>query len=234
MFDWFTWLWTWFADGLGREVLFRTYQHIYLTVIALAIAIAIALPLGVILARTRFRGLAQGVLAAAGVIQTVPTLALIAFVVAIFAAMQKAGWIDLPAIGVFPGIVALTLYALLPILRNTFTGIQQVDASVIEVARGMGMKPSQILTTVELPLALPVIMAGVRISTVWTIGIAALAGLIGAGGTGAIIMRGLQMVNIKLLLAGTIPAAALAVLFDWLLGRMEIWLTPSGMRQSQQ
>ncbi|MGC9455581.1 MAG: ABC transporter permease [Phycisphaerae bacterium] len=233
MSDWLTSLYAWFSDGLGREVLFRTYQHIYLTVIALGIAIAIALPLGVLLARTRFRRLAQGVLAAAGVIQTIPTLALIAFVVVIFVALKDANLIDLPAIGVFPGIVALTLYALLPILRNTFTGIQQVDPSVIEVARGMGMRNFQILTTVELPLALPVIMAGIRISTVWTIGIAALAGLIGAGGTGAIIMRGLQTVKINMLLAGTIPAAALAVLFDWLLARMEIWLTPVGMRHNR-
>ncbi len=233
MGEWMSGLWTWFTIGMGREVLYRTYQHIYLTVIALGIAILIALPLGIYLARTRFGRMSQGVLAAAGVIQTIPTLALIAFVVVIFAALRAAEWIHLPATGPFPAVVALTLYALLPILRNTYTGIRQVDPSVTEVARGMGMKPAQVLIQVELPLALPVIMAGVRISTVWTIGIAALAGLIGAGGTGAIIMRGLQMANISLLLAGTIPAAALAVLFDWLLGRMENWLTPSGMRQTQ-
>lgn len=238
MTGWLDNAWVWLMEalalergGLGREILQRTYEHVYLTVIALAIAVAIALPLGIYLARSRWQRLAQSVLAGAGVVQTIPTLALIAFVVTIFAAVREAvQWADLPATGTFPGIVALTLYALLPILRNTYTGINQVDRSVIEVARGMGMKPSQVLFRVELPLALPVIMAGIRISTVWTIGIAALAGLIGAGGTGVIIMRGLQMVDVNLLLAGTIPAAALAVLFDWLLARLEIWLTPEGMR----
>ena len=126
-------------------------------------------------------------------------------------------------------LVALVLYALLPILRNTYTGIQQVDRSIIEVATGMGMKPYQILFSVELPLSLPVIMTGIRIATVWTIGVATLCGLIGAGGLGDLIIKGLRSIQLDYLLAGTLPAATMAILFDWLLSRVEKWLTPKGM-----
>ena len=126
-------------------------------------------------------------------------------------------------------MVALVLYALLPILRNTYTGIRQVDESVIEVATGMGMKPVQILFSIELPLSLPVIMTGIRISTVWTIGVATLCGLIGAGGLGDLIIKGLRSIQIDYLLAGTIPAAILAIIFDWILSLVEKWLTPEGL-----
>ena len=115
---------------------------------------------------------------------------------------------------------------LLPILRNTYTGIKQVDHSIIEVAKGMGMKSRQILFSVELPLSLPVIMAGIRISTVWSIGVATLCGLIGAGGLGDLIIKGLRSIRPDYLLAGTVPAAVLALGFDWMLGRVEKWLTP--------
>jgi len=160
----------------------------------------------------------------AGSIQTIPSLALIAFIVVIFAFM------GLPTIGTVPALVALVLYALLPILRNTYTGIRQVDASIIEVATGMGMKPYQILLSVELPLSLPVIMAGIRISTVWTIGVATLCALIGAGGLGDLIIKGLRSIRLDYLSAGTLPAAALALVLDWILGLIEKWLTPEGLR----
>jgi osmoprotectant transport system permease protein len=163
----------------------------------------------------------------AGAIQTIPSLALIAFIVVVFAVIK------LPTIGTIPAMVALVMYALLPILRNTYTGIRQVDDSIIEVAVGMGMKSRQILFAVELPLALPVIMAGIRISTVWTIGVAALCGLIGAGGLGDLIIKGLRSIRSDYLLAGTVPAAMLALLFDWLLGLVEKWLTPEGLRLEQ-
>jgi len=201
----------------------RTYEHIYLTFIAMVIAIIIALPLGIYFARTRLVKLTSTVMGAVAVIQTVPSLALIAFIVVIFAV------IALPTIGIVPALVALVLYALLPILRNTYTGIRQVDPSIIEVATGMGMKPRQILFSVELPLSLPVIMAGIRIATVWTIGIATLCGLIGAGGLGDLILKGLRSIRVDYLLAGTVPAAILALIFDWILGRLENWLTPAGM-----
>ena len=115
-------------------------------------------------------------------------------------------------------------------IRNTFTGIRQVDPAVIEVATGMGMTPRQILLSVELPLSLPVIMAGIRISTVWTIGVATLCGLIGAGGLGDLILKGLRSIKMDYLIAGTVPAAILALVFDGILARVEAWLTPEGMR----
>lgn len=159
-------------------------------------------------------------------IQTVPGLALLAFIVLLFAL------VSLPTVGVLPAIVALTLYALLPILRNTYTGIRQVDPTLVEVARGLGMRPRQILFSVEIPLSLPVIMAGIRISTVWTVGIATLCGLIGAGGLGDLIIKGLRSIRMDYLLAGTVPAAALALLFDWGLSGLEKWFTPGG-REAQ-
>lgn len=213
-----------FFRKLGPEMLQRTYEHVYLAGLAMVFAIAIALPLGIYLTRSRGPRLATLVLGFAGIIQTVPSLALLSFIVIIFAL------IGLPTIGALPAIVALTLYALLPILRNTYTGIKQVDPRVVEVATGMGMTPMQVLLSVELPLSLPVIMAGIRISTVWTIGIATLCGLIGAGGLGDLIIKGLRSIQVDYLVGGTVPAAALAVFFDWLLGRIEKWLTPEGLR----
>jgi osmoprotectant transport system permease protein len=213
-----------FFQKLGPEILQRTYEHIYLTFLAIVIAIIIALPLGIYLTRTRWPKLASTALGTAGIIQTIPSLALVAVIVIIFALIK------LPTIGTLPALVTLVLYALLPILRNTYTSIRQVDPSIIEVATGMGMKPYQILFSVELPLSLPVIMAGIRISTVWTIGVATLVGLIGAGGLGNLIIKGLRSIQVDYLLAGTIPAAILALIFDWLLGSLEKWLTPRGIR----
>lgn len=213
-----------FWGKLGGDIIKATYQHIYLTFISLIMALFIAIPLGIYLAKTRCKKLVNIVLNIAGIIQTIPSLALIALIVVIFALIK------LPTIGRLPGIAALVLYALLPLLRNTYTGIKQVDASIIEVAKGMGMKNHQILFTVELPLSLPVITAGIRIAAVWTIGIATLVGLIGAGGLGDLIIRGLRTIRIDYLLAGTIPAAILALISDWLIGKMERWLTPAGLQ----
>jgi len=216
-----------FFQKHGPEMLQRTHEHIYLTFMSMIVAIAIALPLGVYLSRSRWPRLVAIIMGAAGVIQTVPSLALIAFIVLLFAL------ITLPTIGTLPAIVALVLYALLPILRNTYTGIRQVDPSIIEVATGMGMKPHQILFSVELPLSLPVIMAGIRISCVWTIGVATLCGLIGAGGLGDLILKGLRSIQMDYLLAGTVPAALLALLFDWVLARLERGLTPKGLSKRE-
>jgi osmoprotectant transport system permease protein len=213
-----------FFEKLGPEMLQRTYEHIYLTFLTVVIAVAIALPLGIYLTRTRYPKLASFIIGFTAAVQTVPGLALIAFIVLLFAIL------NLPTVGFIPAMFALVLYALLPILRNTFTGIQQVDPSVIEVAVGMGMKPHQVLLSVELPISLPFIMTGIRVSTVWTIGIATLCGLIGAGGLGDLILKGLRSIQMDYLLAGTIPAAALAIIFDWTLGAVELWLTPKGLR----
>jgi osmoprotectant transport system permease protein len=215
-----------FLHKLGPEILDRSYEHIYLVFFAMVIATIIALFVGVYLTRCRWPRLVSIIMGVAGTIQTVPSLALIAFIVVIFA------FLKLPTIGTVPALVALVLYALLPILRNTYTGIKQVDSSIVEVAQGMGMKPHQILFSVELPLSLPVIMAGIRISTVWTIGVATLCGLIGAGGLGDLIIKGLRSIRPDYLLAGTIPAAALALIFDWILGFVEKWLTPQGLQAS--
>lgn len=207
-------------EKLGSEILQHTYEHIYLTVITMSVAVGIALPLGILLARSTRPRLVAAVLGAAAVIQTVPSLALIAFIMLLFI------FLHLPTIGLGPALVALVLYALLPILRNTFTGIRQVDPAIREVAVGMGMTPGQVLFQVELPLALPVIMAGIRIATVWTVGVATLCTFIAAGGLGDLIMIGLRSIQTDYLVAGTVPAALLALLFDAALGQLERWLTP--------
>ncbi len=217
-----------FFDKLGWAIVQRSYEHLELCFFSVMIAVAIALPLGIVLTRCRWTRLADTVMLAAAVIQTIPTLALIALIMLLFALLP------LQAIGTVPAMVALVLYALLPVLRNTYTGIRQVDPTLIEVARGLGMRPRQILLAVELPLSLPVIMAGIRISTVWTIGIATLASLIGAGGLGDLIFIGLRTIQIDYLLAGTVPAALMAIVFDGALVRVERWLTPEGLREERK
>ncbi len=216
-----------FFDKLGDELVQRTIEHLHLSFFAIAIAVAIALPLGVYLTRCRWPRLAAAILGAAAIVQTIPSLALVSFIAILFTLVR------LPLIGEPPALVALVLYALLPILRNTYTGIRQVDPAVVEVARGMGMRPRQILFSVELPLSLPVIMAGIRIATVWTIGVATLTTLIGAGGLGVLIMRGLRAIQMDYLIAGTVPAAILAIVFDSALARCESWLDPEGRRPGE-
>jgi osmoprotectant transport system permease protein len=191
-------------------------EHVLLSGIAMLIAILIAVPLGVLL--TRYRKLAEPIIGIAAIIQTIPSLALLGFMLPIF------------GIGKVPAIIALTLYALLPILRNTYTGILGVDPALVDAGRGMGMTSQQILFMVELPLTLPIIMAGVRTATVLTIGVAALATFIGAGGLGDLIDRGLRVADKNLILTGAIPAAILAILFDWALRKLEEKVTPRGLR----
>jgi osmoprotectant transport system permease protein len=189
------------------EVIERTVEHIGLVAAAMAIALVVGLPLGVALVRRRT--LQRWVLGAANVVQTIPSLALFGFLIPV-------PWIG--GVGASTAIVALALYALLPILRNTCTGIEEVDAAVIESARGMGMTPQQVLWQVELPLAAPVLLAGIRVATVLSIGLTTIAAAIGAGGLGVFIFRGVSMVNNQVILAGAIPAALLAVLADLTLG----------------
>ncbi len=196
------------------EVLQLTLEHLLLV----ARAMVLAVPLGVLLgiALTRRKALRQWILGAANVIQTVPSLALFGFL------------IPVPLIGGIgdrTAIVALTLYALLPIIRNTFAGIAGVDRAVAEAARGMGMTEGQVLRQVEIPLALGVILAGIRVATVISVGVATIAAAIGAGGLGMYIFRGVAMVNNQVILAGAIPAAILAVLADVSLGWAERRLT---------
>lgn len=210
-----------FLGQYGREILTLTGQHIELTLVSVGAAILFSVPAGIAL--TRSRRLAASVLGFASVVQTVPSLALFGLVIPILMA------VSLPIIGFFPAFLALFLYALLPILRNTYTGIRQVDPAIREAAEGMGMTDMQILRKVELPLSLSVIMAGIRTSVVISVGVATLAALIGAGGLGELIFRGLRTINYKLMLAGAVPAALMALFFDILLGRIEMWLTPRGI-----
>jgi len=222
-----------FAD-YGLEMLQSTREHMVLTITAMLIACAIAIPLGIMLARCRIKLLANVAMGLVNIIQPIPSLAMVALTVVLFHLINELlGVRILATLGMAPALVALVAYAVLPILRNTYTGIRQVDPAVVEVATGMGMTRRQILFSVQLPLALPFIMAGVRISTVWTIGVATLVSLVGAGGLGDLIFRGLSNYRINLILAGAAPAAALALVFDWLLGRLEKWLTPSGMQPTQ-
>ncbi|MBN1273790.1 MAG: ABC transporter permease/substrate-binding protein [Candidatus Aminicenantes bacterium] len=193
-----------FMIGRRFEILEQTVEHIGLTVMALTIAVLIGLPIGIIL--TRRKKVSSPVLGIIGIIQTIPSVALLGFL------------LPLLGIGVIPAIVALFLYALLPIVRNTFTGIEEVDPSVREAAVGMGMSDWQILSKVELPLAVPVIFAGIRTATVINVGIATLCALIGSGGLGEFIFRGIALNNINMILAGAIPAALLALIFDLGLG----------------
>ena len=189
------------------ELWVKILEHLFLTVVSTGIAIAIGIPLGVWITRNAmFR---RTVLGAAGVVQTVPSLALLAFLLPFL------------GIGVRPAIVALTLYALLPIVRNTYTGIDGVSPPVVEAAKGMGFTDFQRLWLVEMPLALPVIVAGIRTATVICVGIATLSAFIGAGGLGDFINRGLALNNTRLILLGAVPAAILALLLDSLIGIIE-------------
>ncbi|MDB5142310.1 MAG: transporter permease subunit [Mucilaginibacter sp.] len=185
----------------------QTLQHIGLTFISLIIAVLVGLPLGIWI--TRKKQFAGAVLGVAGVLQTIPSIALLGFM------------IPLLGIGAKPAIVALLLYALLPIIRNTYTGITGVDAAVKESALAMGMNKWQILFKVELPLAMPVILAGIRTATVINVGVATLASYIAAGGLGEFIFGGISLNNTNMILAGAIPAALLAIIFDFLLSRLQ-------------
>jgi osmoprotectant transport system permease protein len=185
----------------------QTLEHIGLTFISLLIAVLIGLPLGIFISRKKqFSGAVLGV---AGVLQTIPSIALLGFM------------IPLLGIGARPAIVALFLYALLPIIRNTFTGITGVDPAIKEAATAMGMSKRQVLFKAELPLAMPVILAGIRTATVITVGVATLASYIAAGGLGEFIFGGISLNNTNMILAGAIPAALLAILFDFLLSRVQ-------------
>jgi len=192
------------------DIFQATLTHLTLVSISMIIAIAIAVPLGMfVVQRPALRSIALGI---ASILQTIPSLALFGFLIPIP---------FIGGIGTRTAIVALVLYALLPILRNTYVGLTNIDPSVLQAAEAMGMTESQILWRVRLPLALSVILAGIRTATIITIGVATIAAAIGAGGLGAFIFRGVAMVSDAVILAGAIPAAALAILADGLLALLE-------------
>lgn len=205
-----------FLAGRWTEILGLTLEHVVLVVISTVAGVLIAVPLG--LAITRIPALGRPVLGFAGVIQTVPSLALFGLL------------IPLPFIGGIgsrTAIIALVLYALLPILRNTVTGVRQVDPAILDAANGMGMTDWQRLTLVEVPLALPSIFSGIRIATVVGVGLVTIAAAVGAGGLGSLIFRGLAMLDSRLLFAGAIPSAILALLADAGLAMLESRLVAS-------
>ncbi len=193
-----------------HEVLTLTLEHLWLVGVATMFAVAAGLPLGILLARRP--ALVRPVLGGANILQTIPSLALFGF-------LLPLPWLGARAERMT--ILALTLYALLPILRNTYAGITGVDRAVVEAGRGIGLTDRQLLFRVELPLALSVIVAGIRVAVVISVGTATIAAAIGAGGLGEYIFRGVAMVNDQLILAGAIPAAALAIAADQALGLCE-------------
>lgn len=199
-----------------REFLELTLEHLFLVGISTGVALLVGVPLGILL--TRRPNLSTPVLGLANVFQTIPSLALFGILIPI----PLIG-----GIGARTAIVALVLYALLPIIRNTYAGIEGIDPAVKEAGRGMGMTDRQLLFMVEIPLAFGVILAGIRIATVIGVGVATIAAAIGAGGLGVFIFRGVAMVNNTLILAGAIPAALIALGADFLLGLLERRFAPS-------
>lgn len=206
--------WTFISQN-RLEIADLTLEHLWMVGMSTLLALAVGIPLGILI--TRRPGLRKPVIAAANIIQTVPSLALFGF-------LLPAPWIGERATRL--AILALMLYALLPLIRNTYAGITGVDRAVILAARGMGLTDWQLLFKVELPLAASVILAGVRVALVISIGLATIAAAIGAGGLGELIFRGLAMVNNAVILAGAIPAALMALAADTLLGWLEKRFTP--------
>lgn len=205
-----------FFSEYGALLIEKTWEHLLISFSALALGVLVAVPLGILLVRLpKISGLVMGI---AGVVQTFPSLAILAF------------FIPLLGIGKVPAIVALFLYSMLPILRNTYIGVKNIDGNLIEAARGMGMTTLQRTVRVELPLAVPVIMAGIRMTAVYLIGWATLASFIGGGGLGDFIFDGLNLFRPDLIIGGAVPVTLLAILLDWLLGKLEKAATPVGVR----
>ncbi|TQR14181.1 ABC transporter permease [Psychrobacillus soli] len=204
------------AEMRWQEVLEATSVHIQLVFFSMLIAIVLGIGLGILI--TRVPKLSTIVLGGAGIMQTIPSLALLGFMIPIF------------GIGVNTAIAALFLYSLLPIIRNTYTGIKDVNKATVEAAKGMGMTSLQVLIKVELPLAIPMIMAGVRTAAVINVGTATLAAFIGAGGLGDFIFLGITRGIDGLILLGAIPAALLAIILEIFFTYLERWTTPEGLK----
>ena len=200
-----------FWSEYGNEILLKFWEHFYLSFLAIFLGILVAVPLGALL--TRVEKGSETVIKVVGVFQTIPSLALLSIMIPFF------------GIGKIPAVIALFLYSLLPILRNTYVGIKSVDATYLDAAKGMGMSQMQRLVQIELPLAMGVIMAGIRVSTGYVISWTTLASYIGAGGLGDFIFNGLNLYRMDLVLMGTIPITLLALLSDALLKRSEAKLT---------
>ncbi len=203
---------------LTADILKLTGDHLFLVLLSLGAAILLGVPLGIVAAR--HQDLGQIELMAVGVLQTIPSLALLCFMIPLF------------GIGKLPALVALSLYALLPIVRNTYTGLISIDRQLLEIAGVLGLSRWQRLVRIELPLASVHVLSGIKTSAIWTVGTATLAAFIGGGGYGDLIVRGLALDDTTLILAGAIPAALMALVFHGLFELLDRWLIPRGLRES--
>ncbi|MCK5569692.1 MAG: ABC transporter permease [Spirochaetes bacterium] len=201
-----------------EKVLSCTIRHLQIVGAAELMAIAIGIPVGFLVTRRSFRYISPLLIGIANVGQTVPTLAFIGIAGVVLGMGYKSS------------VIALFVYAMLPIIRNTYAGIRSVDPAVKEAAQGMGMSKLQVTIKVEMRLAIPVILAGIRTSTVVNVGTAAVAGMIGAGGLGELIVAGIAVRVTELILQGAAPTAALAIVLDAFIGGVENWVTPRGLK----
>ncbi|QTJ51462.1 choline ABC transporter permease [Dolosigranulum pigrum] len=207
-----------FAEN-GENLVRLIWEHLYISVISVSLGVLFAVPIGIWLTRINDR-VADLVISFVSILQSLPSLALLTLM------------IPLIGVGQVPAIVALFIYSLMPIMRNTYTGIQSVDEGMVDAAKGMGMTTIQLLQKVELPQAAPIIMAGIRLSTTYVIAWTTLASFIGAGGLGDFIFNGLNLYIPELIIGGTIPVTVIALLADFLLSRLEQKVTPINLRES--
>ncbi|WP_016898593.1 ABC transporter permease [Staphylococcus capitis] len=208
-----------FFQEYDGQLISKTIEHFYISIIALLIAIVVAVPLGILLSKTTRT--ANVVLTIAGVLQTIPTLAVLAIMIPIF------------GVGKTPAIVALFIYVLLPILNNTVLGVKNIDKNVIQAGQSMGMTKMQLMKDVELPLALPLIISGIRLSSVYVISWATLASYVGAGGLGDLVFNGLNLYQPPMIISAAILVTLLALIVDFLLSLVEKWAVPKGLKVSR-
>lgn len=206
-----------FFRNRNDEIIQRLLEHIQLTFVSVGLAILIGIPIGILIAR--YRKASGPVIGVANTIQAIPSLAILAFL------------IPFAGIGEKPSIIMVILYSLLPIVKNCYTGLINIDKDLLEAAKGMGMTQRQVLFKVQMPLAMPVIMAGIRISAVTAVGLMTIAAFAGAGGLGQLINMGLQGLNFTMVIAGAVPACILALLFDFIIGTFERITVPKGIRK---
>lgn len=208
-----------FLQEYGGQLVSKTIEHFYISIIALLIAIVVAVPLGILLSKTKRT--ANIILTIAGVLQTIPTLAILAIMIPIF------------GVGKTPAIVALFIYVLLPILNNTVLGVRNIDKNIKEAGKSMGMTQFQLMKDVEMPLALPLIISGIRLSSVYVISWATLASYVGAGGLGDLVFNGLNLYQPPMIISAAILVTLLALCVDGILATIERWAVPKGLKVSR-
>ncbi|BEJ45473.1 ABC transporter permease [Staphylococcus epidermidis] len=208
-----------FLQEYGSQLLSKAIEHFYISMFALLLAIVVAVPLGILLSKTQRT--ANVVLTVAGVLQTIPTLAVLAIMIPIF------------GVGKTPAIVALFIYVLLPILNNTVLGVKNIDKNVIQAGQSMGMTKFQLMKDVEMPLALPLIISGIRLSSVYVISWATLASYVGAGGLGDLVFNGLNLYQPPMIISAAIVVTLLALVIDFILSLVEKWVVPKGLKVSR-